>query len=70
MGTTLASDADILTDIEAFLAQTEMPLTTFGRRAANDPRLVTDLRKGRELRRSMERRVREFMAEQAEQASA
>lgn len=70
MQTTLASDADILKEIEAFIAQYEMPLTTFGRKAAGDPRLVADLRNGRELRRSTEKRVREFMARQTEQVPA
>jgi len=36
----------------------------FGRLAARDPRLVFDVRAGREMRSTMVRRVREFIATQ------
>ena len=36
--------------IEKFLRRTNMPATKFGRLAIGDPRLVRDLRNGRELR--------------------
>lgn len=70
MTTTLASDADILKEVEVFIAEHDIPLTTFGRRAVGDPNLIPGLRSGRELRRSTERRVREFMQSHAEQVSA
>lgn len=38
----------ILGKIERYLRQTGMPRTKFGRLAVNDPRLVDDLRKGRD----------------------
>ncbi len=38
-----------------------MPGTTFGRLAVRDPRLVADLRNGREPRRRMVMRVEHFM---------
>jgi hypothetical protein len=62
MTTTVATDADILQAIERFVAQHKMPQTTFGRRALGDANLIENLRSGRELRRSTEHRVREFMA--------
>lgn len=40
----------ILFKVERFLRQSAMPPTTFGRLAVNDPRLVEDLRRGREPR--------------------
>ena len=51
----------LLRDIEKFLRQTGMPATKFGRLAARDPRLVLDLRNGREPRRRMVMRVEHFM---------
>ncbi|MFC4845153.1 hypothetical protein ACFO8O_00700 [Hephaestia sp. GCM10023244] len=38
----------MLSKIERFLRQTAMPPTKFGRIAVNDPRLVGDMRRGRE----------------------
>jgi hypothetical protein len=35
-------------EVERFLQRTGMPRTKFGRLAVNDPRLVGDLRNGRE----------------------
>jgi hypothetical protein len=35
-------------EVEQFLQRTGMPRTKFGRLAVNDPRLVGDLRNGRE----------------------
>lgn len=40
----------VLWKIEQFLRRSSMPATTFGRHAVNDPRLVEDLRAGREPR--------------------
>jgi hypothetical protein len=47
--------------IEKFLRDTDMSATKFGRLAANDPRLVLDLRMGREPRSAMRSRVEHFM---------
>ena len=51
----------LIRTIEKFLRDHEMPATKFGRLAANDPRLVLDLRMGREPRARMRRRVEHFM---------
>lgn len=51
--------------IEKFLRQTNMPPTRFGRLVAHDPRLVRDLRNGRELRPPMVKRIEAFLADQA-----
>lgn len=47
--------------IERFLIQYDMPATKFGRLAARDPRLVLDMRNGRELRAPMVARIEAFM---------
>ncbi|MXP41162.1 hypothetical protein GRI75_05815 [Altererythrobacter soli] len=51
----------LIRKIEVFLRRTSMPPTEFGRLAARDPRFVFDLRRGREPRPPMERRVEHFM---------
>lgn len=51
----------LLRSIEQFLRQTDMAPTRFGRAAARDPRLVFDLRNGREPGNRMKRRVEHFM---------
>ena len=50
--------------IEKYLRRTKMPPTKFGRLAANDPRLVFDLRNGRELRPPTAARLEAFLAAQ------
>lgn len=47
--------------IERFLRETDMPPTLFGRLAARDPRLVLDMRMGREVRPPMTERLVRFM---------
>jgi hypothetical protein len=47
--------------IERFLILYNYPATKFGREAAGDPRLVFDMRRGRELRAPMMARVEAFM---------
>lgn len=47
--------------VERFLRETGLPPTTFGRLAAHDPRLVFDMRGGREVGQSMDDRLRKFM---------
>jgi len=50
-----------LRHIEVFLRRTGMAPTRFGREAVRDPRLVFDLRRGREPSDRMRRRVEHFM---------
>lgn len=52
----------LLFKINRYLAVTEMPPTKFGRLAINDPRLVNDLRKGRQPRATTVTRVETFIA--------
>ena len=52
----------LIRNIERFLREQDMPPTKFGRLVASDPRLVLDLRNGREPRPLMEVRVEAFMS--------
>ncbi|MEI9849674.1 MAG: hypothetical protein WDN24_01130 [Sphingomonas sp.] len=54
----------VLGKVEKFLRRTGMPATRFGRLAARDPRLVGDLRNGREPRAHMVARIEAFLADQ------
>jgi len=54
----------VLRKIERFLRASDMPPTKFGRLAINDPRLVRDLRNGREPGRRVTARIEAFLAEQ------
>ena len=51
----------ILHDIDAFLRRTNLSETYFGRQAANDWKLISQLRKGRRLWPQTEQRIRDFM---------
>jgi len=51
----------LLTRIEAYLKRTRTSATRFGREAARDPKMVHDLRCGRVLRRTTERRIAEWL---------
>ena len=51
----------LIRKIDQFLRQTKMPQTKFGRLAVSDPRLVTDLRKGRTPGERLSSRVEHFM---------
>lgn len=51
----------ILRQIELYLRRSGMSATTFGRQVARDPRLVHDLRRGRELGQRLRQRVRAFI---------
>ncbi len=51
----------LIRKIEKFLRRTEMAATKFGRLAAQDPRFVFDLRRGRLPRTRTEERVEHFM---------
>lgn len=52
---------ELLEQIEAYLEQNGVSPSTFGRSAVRDPRLVTDLRSGRRVRRSTEERLRRYL---------
>ena len=54
-------ERSLLQRIEAFLNESEMPPSVFGRAAAHDPRLVSDLRGGREAGLRVTCRVEHFM---------
>jgi hypothetical protein len=51
----------ILRLVEQYLVTTGVSATRFGREAARDPRLVTDLRNGRRLGRNMAAKVRAYV---------
>ena len=51
--------------IEKFLERANMSPSRFGRLAARDPRLVHDLRRGRELGGPLAARLEAFIAAQA-----
>lgn len=52
----------LIRSVEKFLRRHEMAASQFGHHAAHDPRLVTDLRAGREVRPPLDGRIRGFMA--------
>ncbi|MFZ2996876.1 hypothetical protein [Sphingobium sp.] len=51
----------LLRTIEKFLRHNGMAPTTFGRASTRDPRLVFDMRSGREPGERVKRRVEHFM---------
>lgn len=53
----------LLAKIETYLRRTGIPPTRFGRDAAHDPRLVHDLRLGREAGAKLTRRVVAYLEE-------
>jgi hypothetical protein len=56
--------------IEKFLDQYDYPPSKFGRMVAGDPRLVRDMRQGRELRAQMIARAEAFMDQYAAEQTA
>lgn len=54
----------VLQKIDRYLRASAMPPTTFGRLAVRDPRLVRDLRRGREPGPRMVQRIEAFLADQ------
>ncbi len=56
--------------VERFLRDNDLPPTKFGRLAARDPRLVLDMRMGREIRPELETKLRQFMATYSCQSAA
>lgn len=53
----------LLHAVETCLRTYQLPPSRFGRNAVRDPRLVHDLRRGRQPGPAMERRVRAYIAE-------
>lgn len=58
---------ELLKRIDRYLAKRNMSPTAFGRLAANDPRLVHDMREGRELRTPTRERIHAFLVSEAAQ---
>lgn len=52
----------LLLEIDRYCRTTGMPVSKFGRLAVKDPRLVHDLRLGREPGERMTRRVQAYIA--------
>jgi hypothetical protein len=52
---------ELLEQIEAYLVQSRVAPSRFGRLAAGDPRLVADLKSGRRLRPRTEERLRSYL---------
>lgn len=55
---------NIRREIELFLKRSGMRPTRFGRLAARDPRLVFDIRMGREMRAPLIQRIQTFIESQ------
>ena len=53
----------LLVKIDRYCRQTGTPPSKFGRLAVHDPRLVHDLRMGRQLGPAITRRIETFIAE-------
>ena len=51
--------------VETYLKTSGMSATEFGRRVARDPRLVHDMRRGREVGPRMVERIDAFIGERA-----
>lgn len=60
----------LLRRIEIFIRKYNIPPTRFGREAVRDPRLVLDMRKGREPGQRMKMRVEHFMNKREKGPSA
>ncbi len=56
---------DLRRRIETFLKTSGTPATRFGREAVRDPRLVHDVRKGREIGPRLAKRIIAFIAERS-----
>ncbi|WP_165800912.1 MULTISPECIES: hypothetical protein [Bacteria] len=53
----------LLLKIDRFLRRTKLSRSEFGRLTVNDPRLVTDMMRGRVVGPDLEHRIECFMAE-------
>lgn len=67
---TTYSSANLLSVIEHYLDATGTPAATFGREAINDPRLVQDMRGGRQLREATASAVLDLMTSHLERLIA
>lgn len=56
----------LLRKIEQFLVISGIPWTKFGRIVAHDPRLVSDMRRGRQPRPAMVERIEAFIRTHAQ----
>lgn len=56
--------------VEKFLRENNVAPTKFGRMVAGDPRLVLDMRMGREVRPPMQAKIIAFIDKQSKQAEA
>lgn len=54
----------LLIKIDRFLRRSGMSRSQFGRRAINDPRLVTDMMRGRVIGQDTQRRIERFIESQ------
>ncbi len=52
---------DLRRRIELYLRRTHIAPTRFGREAINDPRLIADMRNGRELRETTAARIHAWL---------
>lgn len=55
----------LLIRIDHYLRTTATPATRFGRLAVNDPRLVSDLRRGRRVGKSVAARIEALLGTEA-----
>jgi hypothetical protein len=65
----MTTPVPILRKIETFLRETGMAPTRFGREAVRDPRIVLDMRNGREPTSRMCRRLDHFIATRRDSAA-
>ena len=54
---------EILHRIETYIESAKIPPATFGRQAVGDPRIVWDLRAGRQPRRKMQAKIISYLDE-------
>lgn len=60
---------DLVKEIDAFLAETGMGVSYFGKAAVGNSEVVHRLRSGREILPSTEAKIRAFLAQRLEKAS-
>jgi 2,4-dienoyl-CoA reductase-like NADH-dependent reductase (Old Yellow Enzyme family) len=56
------SMSNLIDTIEAYMRETSTTATEFGREVMRDPNFVSDLRGGRDYRRSTDSKVRAFIS--------
>lgn len=66
----MAIREEVLSEIEAFLARTNMPPSLFGTKVANDGKFVFRLRSGGSMQAETIDRVRDFISANTEAAEA